>query len=93
VADLGLDAFRLLSDGQPLDSIGSSDQTDSISCIVEQLRYLQRPQTIRIVLSQFLSENPQTLIIIDDVYLKETVDLFANLKVSSKVCYNTTSFI
>lgn len=82
VASLGLEALLLLSNGSPLDSIGSSDQTDSGSLLLERLHSLQRPQTIRIVLSQFLAENPRTLLIVDDIYLQETVDLFAGLKAS-----------
>lgn len=81
MTSLGLNAFQILSDGQPLDFIGSG-QTDAISSLYERMNSLLRPQTIRIVLSQFLAENPRTLFIIDDVYLKEAVDLFANLNVS-----------
>lgn len=80
VASLGLDALLLIPNALPF-NLTDSDQTDSGHSLHEQLLALQRPQTIRIMLSKSLAENPKTLLIVDDVYLQETVDLFANLRV------------
>ncbi|KAI6213784.1 hypothetical protein M3Y94_00192500 [Aphelenchoides besseyi] len=80
VAALGMDALLLLPNSFPVDF--SQDQTDSQRVPSEELRSCQRFQTMRIMLSKSIEENPQTLIILDDVVLKETIDLFMNLKCS-----------
>ncbi|KAI6189620.1 NB-ARC domain containing protein [Aphelenchoides bicaudatus] len=74
VASLGLDALLLLPNGLPHEIMTFSNQTDSPPH--EQLRSF-RLQTIRIMLSKCLAENPQTLLIIDDVYLQETCSIIA----------------
>jgi hypothetical protein len=79
VASIGLDALLLLN-AIPFDF--SANQPDSPHSLHDELRSYQRPQTMRIRLSKVLADKPKTLIIIDDVLLPETIDLFRDLKVS-----------
>jgi hypothetical protein len=79
VTGLGFDALCLLQNALPLEF--SVDETDALDLLKDKLRSCQRPQTMKIMLSKALAECPKTLIVLDDILLPETVDIFANLNV------------
>lgn len=89
VSALGVDALLMLSEGAlPLDLTALSTSSDGFesttasASLATEVRAYARPQTTRIMLSRALEAQPQTLIVLDDVVLRESIDLFAGLECS-----------